>query len=457
MKKNRTVLAILLCTLVLVLSIVPAFAAESAAPALSARSALLVDLQTGRALLSHNADERVFPASLTKIMTCLLALEHSSLTDIVTVSQTALEGLDPDGTSADLKVGEELSMNDLLHSITVDSANDSCNVIAEHISGSVSAFVELMNARARDLGCTGTNFANAHGLHDENHYTTVRDLSLITTAALEHETFRLMTDKVSYTIPATNLSPERKLNTSNYLISSHTRGDYYYQYASGIKTGFTTPAGRCVISRANNGLLDLLVIVCGAATIVQPSGTLSIESFSDARALFEYGFRTFHTVTLISPLEPLGKVPVSLSAQTAAAVYAPAEAITALLPDDYDPALIERVITIDSPDGIQAPVAKDQKLGAVQVRYDGEVIGQTDLLAIAAIERSFMKQLGSQISSFFRSSAWNVILAVIGLLLLALLITVVILYLRARRNRKRRNDRRRREQMLSRMQGGDKE
>lgn len=457
MKKIRTYFAILLCILVVVSASLPALAAQSEAPALSARAALLVDLQSGRALVSHNADEKVYPASLTKIMTCLLALENSSLDDIVTVSETALADIDPDGTSADLKAGEQISMNDLLHLITVYSANEACNVIAEHVSGSVPAFLTLMNQRARELGCTNTNFTNTHGLHDEAHYTTARDLSLITTAALEHEAFRLMTDKASYTVPATNMSAERRVNTSNYLISRQTREDYYYPNASGIKTGFTTPAGRCLISRANNGTLDLLVVICGAATMIDTNGNVMMESFTDARTLFDYGFSTFRTVTLVSPLEPLGEVPVSLSANVDSSVFAPAEKITTLLPRDYDPELVERIVKLDNPDGIEAPVAKDQKLGTVEVRYDGEVIGSTDLLAIAAIERSFMKQMGSKISAFFQSSAWNIILAVIGFLAFAFVITLVILFLRARRNRKRRRDQRRREQMLSKMHGGNEQ
>ena len=455
MKKFRTYFAFLLCILVIFTTSAPAFAAQSDAPALSARAAMLVDLQSGRALLSHNADEKVYPASLTKIMTCLLALENSNLDDIVTVSESALAGIDPDGTTADLKPGEEISMNDLLHCITVYSANEACNVIAEHVSGSVSAFLALMNQRAAELGCTGTHFTNTHGLHDEANYTTVRDLYLITEAALEHEAFRLMTAKTSYTVPATNLSAERKLNTSNYLISRQSREDYYYPLATGIKTGFTTPAGRCLISRASNGTLDLLVIVCGAATMIDTNGNLMIESFTDAKSLFEYGFNTFRAVTLVTPLEPLGSIPVTLSANVASSVFAPAEKITTLLPRDYDPELVERIIKLDNPDGMEAPVAKDQKVGTVEVRYNGEIIGSTDLLAIAAIERSFMKQLGSSISAFFQSSAWNIILAVIAFLALAFVITLIILYLRARRNRKRRRDLRRREQMLSKMHGGN--
>ena len=455
MKKIRTYLALLLCTLVLYTAAAPALAAQSTAPALSARAAMLVDLDSGRALLSHKADEKVYPASLTKIMTCLLALEYSNPDDMVTVSETALKGIDPAGTSIGLKAGEEISMNDLLHSITVYSANEACNVIAEHVSGSVSAFIALMNTRAQELGCTGTHFTNTHGLHEDDHYTTVRDLYLITAAALEHESFRLMTDKTSYTIPATNLSAERRLNTSNYLISRQSREDYYYPNATGIKTGFTTPAGRCLISRANNGTLDLLVIICGAATYTDANGNVMIESFTDAKNLFDYGFNTFRAVTLVTPLEPLGSIPVSLSDTVASSVYAPAEKISTLLPRDYDPELVERIITLDNPDGIEAPVAKDQKLGTVEVRYDGEVIGKTDLLAIAAIDRSFLKQLGSSLSSFFHSSTWNIILAAIGFLALAFVITLVILYLRARRARKRRRDQKRREQMLSKMHGGN--
>ena len=156
----------------------------------AAKAALLIDLNTGRAVYEQDADERVYPASLTKIMTCLLALENGNLSDVVTVSASALDDLDADSSVAGLQVGEQMTLENLLYCMMVVSGNDACNVIAEHIAGSVADFVRMMNQRAYELGCLNTHFSNPHGLHDESHYTTARDLSIITQAALKSENFR---------------------------------------------------------------------------------------------------------------------------------------------------------------------------------------------------------------------------------------------------------------------------
>ena len=144
----------------------------------AAKAALLIDLNTNRVVYEQDADERVYPASLTKIMTCLIALENGNLSDVVTVSESALADLDEDSSVAGLVVGEQMTLENLLYCMMVVSGNDACNVIAEHVAGSVTDFVRMMNQRAYELGCTNTHFNNPHGLHDESHYTTARDLAI---------------------------------------------------------------------------------------------------------------------------------------------------------------------------------------------------------------------------------------------------------------------------------------
>ena len=182
-----------------------------------ARAAALVELNSDTLVYGMNLDEKVYPASLTKIMTCMLALEHGNLDDIVTVSHEALQDLNAAGSSAGLLEGEQLSLRELLYCVMISSANEACNVVAEYIAGDIPSFVALMNAQAAALGMTGTHFANAHGLHDENHYTTVRDLVTLARWAWQSEQFQEFSTQTSHTVPATNKSEERVLHTTNYL------------------------------------------------------------------------------------------------------------------------------------------------------------------------------------------------------------------------------------------------
>ena len=438
---------ILLCILILFSLSFPVLADDAPSFSVDAKAALLLDLNSGRVLYSQNADERLYPASLTKIMTCMLALEISFLDETVTVSSEALEGLGEDSSSAGLLAGEELSMRELLYCVMISSANEACNVVAEAVSGSVSSFVDLMNQRAAELGCTGTHFVNPHGLHDENHYTTARDLSIITQAALKNEVFVTICTAAEHTVPATNLSGPRELYTTNYLISNHTTGIYYYPKAKGIKTGFTTPAGRCLVTMASGNGLNLLSIVMGAATVQQADGSWLMKSFPEAKALLEYGFSHYREYTLVSPLNPLGKLPVRLSSNSESVVYAPASTVSAILPTDYDELLLRTVINLESPDGIDAPVRKDQVLGTVEVYYDHELIGRSDLLAISEVERSAAEQVIHQTNTFFHSSLWKWILFILIFLLIIIAVIYLLRIYRVREARRRRADKYKRDQV----------
>ena len=224
----------------------PALAADSAgskqAPELNSEAAYLIDLETRTVLFSQQAETRREPASLTKVMTTLLALEHGDLDQVVTVSQSALDDFlsnstATDSTNAELEVGEQLTMRDLLYCTMVSSSSDACCVVAEAVAGSVPDFVELMNQRATELGCTDTHFDNPHGLHSATHYSTAADLAKITIAALQHDDFIDICNTASIEIPATNLHAMRYLKTTNYLLSNNTVGGYVYSRACGVKTG----------------------------------------------------------------------------------------------------------------------------------------------------------------------------------------------------------------------------
>ena len=462
MKKIRALLALFLC-LSLFLSIpvlalddpaaeVPTgdSAADAAAEApsvlpnfkVNAKAALLIDLNTGRTIYEQNADEQVYPASLTKIMTCLLALENGNLSDVVTITENAYADVSASGSTSGLQIGEQLRLEDLLYCMMVESGNEAANAVAEHVGGTIEDFVQMMNERAYELGCTHTHFMNPHGLHTESHYTTARDLSLIVEAALKSENFRTITNTAEYTLPATNLSEERVLKTTNMLIFQNSGNRYYYPKAIGIKTGYTTPAGRCVISAAKSGQMYLLGIVCGADTTVLDTGDIQMESFPECIRLFNYGFDNFSYVSVLSPLYPVAQVTVTNSAGAEAVAAAPRDDIQILLPNNYDEAKLDVSIALTS-ESVEAPVKEGDILGHAAVSYDGELLQETDLLAIADVSRSEFSAMKTDTAAYMQRNWWKWIVLIIVIVVLIFAALYIWVAIRRRIRRRQRLEQRR--------------
>ena len=410
----------------------------------AAQAARLIGRNTGRAVYEQDADERVYPASLTKIMTCLLALENGNLSDVVTVSASALDDLDADSSVAGLQVGEQMTLENLLYCMMVVSGNDACNVIAEHIAGSITDFVRMMNQRAYELGCLNTHFSNPHGLHDENHYTTARDLSIITQAALKSENFRQIVDTYEYQLPDDNVRQNiPKLKTTNMLIYRSMSNSLYYSRAHGIKTGYTSQAGRCVISEATGDGLDLLGIVCGAATTILDSGDLLMENFTECARLFDYGFDNYSYLPIMSPLYPVDQVKINNSAGAEAVAVAPQDEIKVLLPNDYDPDKLVTDIQLNS-DSVDAPVREGDVLGSATVTYAGEILGQTKLLAITDVARSEISSAAAGTGAYIQKNWWKWVVIAIFVAVGVILALIVLYQLRKRRYRRKRMEQRRR-------------
>ena len=409
-----------------------------------AKAALLLDLNTGRTVYEQDADVRVYPASLTKIMTCLIALENGNLSDIITVDESALTGLDQDSSVVGLQVGEKMTLENLLYCMMVSSGNDAANVVAEYIAGSVADFVRMMNERAYALGCKDTHFNNPHGLHDESHYTTARDLAIITQAALKSENFRQIVATAEYTIPESTLGPEHVLKTTNMLIYNSTGNSLYYSRATGVKTGYTSAAGRCLIATAEDGDVRFLSVLCGAKTSIQESGDLLMESFPETIKLLDYGFDNFSYVTALSPLYPIAQVSVLNSAGSEAVAVAPAKDVKLLLPANYNPDSLRTEISLDAQE-VEAPVSEGQKLGVAKVYYANELIDETDLLAIADVSRSELSSVASNSSAYIQKNWWKWIVFVILGVIAAFVIFLVYLQIRRRRLRRLRMEKRRRD------------
>jgi len=401
----------------------------------SSPRALLIEPASGEVLYEKNADEPANPASLTKVMTALLVLEYGKLDEIATVSASALDGLHPDSSTANLRAGEEMSLENLLYCMLVASGNDACNVVAEHISGSVPAFVDMMNEKAAELGCTGTHFANTHGLTQDDHYTTARDLYKITLEALKYPKFLEICNTASITIPATNKSEERFYYTTNHLISPLKQPDYIYHYAKGIKTGHTSAAGNCLISSAEKNDLFLVSVLMGAGKD-EESG--KVMSFVDAKNLYEWAFASFSYQTVISSKEPITEVKVRLAKDTDYVVLNTSTSVEALLPNDFDPAEVERKIVVYDEDQITAPITKGQKLGELSLSYKGRSFGTLSLVALNSIARDQTLYYIDQFYNFI-AQPW-VRYAIIGFVaLLFIYLIFVIIYNRRRAKNRRRN------------------
>ena len=255
---------------------------------LYAKSAILIEASTGEVIFEKNADAAMFPASTTKIMTTLLGLTMGDMNATVTMDDFSAN-VPSDSSTIPLSVGETINFQDLLYATMVRSGNEGANLIAETISGNINDFADLMNQTAVSLGCTNTHFANANGLHDDNHYTTARDMAKIAQAAMQNETFRDIAKTYTYSLPRSNLQRSRVLvgNSDNWLNASEDN-QYYYQYATGIKTGFHARAGYCYVGSAEKDGVSLISVVFY---------TTKTGRWTDSKKLMEYGFSQFESVT----------------------------------------------------------------------------------------------------------------------------------------------------------------
>ena len=426
MKKYAFFPTFFLCLSLLLSLAAPALAAGEGEETftLNAAAAILMEADTGEILYELNPDELRYPASLTKIMTGLLTVEATergelSLDDQVTLDGDLYDGIGYDGSTQNLKIGEVVTVRDLMYMLMISSANEAANALAVAVSGSIPAFVELMNTRASELGMTATHFVNPHGYPSDDHYSTARDLAYLCREALNHSDFReVITTGGGYTVPATNLHKERKLLNTNALMPNSSVSGYRYQYAIGIKTGSTSKAGYCLASAAEKNHRTVIAILLGGVNWIKDNVEVPHNYFTESRRLLEYGFNHFSKKTVLDTIEPLGTVPVTLCAQQDYVTVQPAESITATLPNSLDPALFQRDIVLPQ-EALQAPIEKGQVLGTVTISYNGVDYGTVDLVATTALERSQHLYVLDRIKWVF-SHTW----VKVSLLVLVLLIVL---------------------------------
>ena len=341
-------------------------------PSINAASAILIDNRTNKVLYSKNEDTKMFPASTTKIITAIITLENCSLDEQATASFDAVNI--PEGyATADIKIGETFTVEQLLEMLLVHSANDAANVLAEHVGGSLESFVSIMNTKASELGLTNTHFTNPYGLQDDNHYTTARDLATIMKYCLQNENFRRICGLASCAIPATNMSEPRTYSSTNQLVIAGNNN--YYPYVTTGKTGFTSDAKHCLVSSAYNNDLELICVVLG-----------SEDNFGDTRAIYNYAYSTYSIKDIVKENDTVTTISVkNASYNTKNLDLVVSEDIPALVSNSVDINSIEPQISLK--ENIEAPIEKGSVLGRVTYSVEG-VNYTTDLIAFSNVEKT---------------------------------------------------------------------
>lgn len=337
----------------------------------NSESVILMDSKTGKILYSKNANTKQYPASTTKLMTAILTLENCNLNDVVTISHNAIYSIPVGYTHANLVEGEKLTVEQLLNVLLIPSANDAAVALAEHISGSVEEFATLMNNKAKELGCLDTHFVNPNGVHDDNHYSTAYDLAIIGRYAMRFSDILRIVKVSQYTLPTTNKydKEDRIFNTTNNLINPND--EYYYQYTTGLKTGYTDKSGSCIVATATKNNVQLLAVVLGSET--------AEEREKDCINLFDYGFENYSYQNLIESNELIDTVTVNgATSETENLSIYTKDNINVLLKNSINVENLEKNVEIN--DNLIAPISKDAVVGTVSYTIDGETYS-TELIA----------------------------------------------------------------------------
>ena len=379
----KKVICFFICVCFMMHSVV-VFAEGNTDLGLNAKSAILMEESTGNILYENNPDERLPIASVTKVMTMLLIMEavdsgKINLDDMVTVSENAMSY---GGSTMFLETGEQLTVNDMLKGIAVASANDGCVAMAEHLAGSESAFVDMMNEKAKELGMENTHFMNTNGLDEDDHYSSARDVAIMSRELMKHETIFNYTSIWMDTLRGGKF----QLANTNKLIR-------FYDGANGLKTGSTSKALCCLSAAAKRNDMQLIAVVLGAPT--------SAERFASAKSLLDYGFANYAVNTQITAGDEVQKIAVEKGVDKEVGVVAGDSCSTLVKKGQEDN--ITKEIKID--DTITAPIEAGQKIGTMTISRDGEVIADIDLNASSAVEKKGIGLIIKDFSQLFSSEA----------------------------------------------------
>lgn len=359
------------------------FGVDTSSLDISSPACIMVEETTETIIYEKNSNDKMYPASTTKILTALLTLEKGNLDDVVTISHSAIEDLKGGYITPYISEGEELTVEQLLNVLLVPSGNVAGNALAEYVSGSTQNFANLMNTRAKELGCTNSNFTNSYGKHDDNHYTSAHDLYLITRAAMKYDIFRQIVSQTSYTLPATNKHSknDRILTSTNDLIKPSS--SVYYEGAIGIKTGFTTPAKDCLVAAATKNNMTFYVVILGAD---KNKSNVSYR-YIDCKKLFDFAFKNYAFRTIISKDFVVKTIEIQGATSSTKKLDLIADSkISALITNADTYTSFIPTITINE---LSAPINKGEIVGSITYEIDGKTY-TANLLAGSDVKKSYM-------------------------------------------------------------------
>lgn len=413
-------------------------------PDIVSNAAIVIDATTGQVLYEKNSHDKKYPASITKIMTTIVALDNNvDFNDTITMSDNAVWGIERNSSNIGLDVGEKITVADCIYATMIKSANECAIAIAEYVAGDLDSFSKLMNDKAAEIGCENTHFITPNGLHDDNHYTCAYDMALITKYALQNDTFRQIAGTLSYTIPATNLSEEAtELWNGNKMINSTS--PYYYEYCEGGKTGYTTNANNTLVTFSKKDGLELICV------ILDCDG--SKYAYTDSKALYNYCYNNYtyfyplsdfsfesddedvtHTNTILNNYySSLNHEMIDLTID---------KDFSLLINKSMDTTQIQREIKLYDQ-------ANDNILGEINFIYDGQQIGTTPITSTTPLFSSQMTQEEEKPTSPIWKKIGKVLIVIL-IVIVALLVVLTIYMIfaacvrKVKRNRRKRYRRRR--------------
>ena len=416
----------------------------------NAQSVILYETNSQTLMYAWNADERLAPASFVKLMNGLVVVENADLTDTVTVDRGTLNTVPGDARLSDLKPGETFTVEDLLCFMLVDSGNDAAAVLAEHVGGSQPAFVDMMNVRAMELGCTDTNFVNVHGLYHADQYMSARDTARILTEAMKNPDFRNVFTRVYHTVPATEQSAERYLASDNYLLSEDDLAIYYDKRVLGSRTGLDPAGNRCIASVSADNGMEFVSVVMGCASEYGEDGysTKVYGGYPETRELLNAGFDGYKTAQILYSGQVLRLAEVyDGDCQLAIGTR---EEVCSVLPEDVDISDLEFTYS-DIPGAFTAPVSQGSHVSTLRIMLRGNCLAQREVYAMnhvsAVSEQNMVVQQGISEEAKSGVDLWLILLVILAAVFVILLVwrlrKRVRKGLQNKRSRRHRADRRR--------------
>ena len=378
--RNVLTSTLFLCIIFTNLSI---FAAEELK--VEAEAAIIAEPITGKIIYETESEEQNYPASVTKILTAILVLENCKLDDVATCSQTALSNIPSAYVVAPLMVGEEMRVEDLLYALMLKSANDAAYVLAEHVGKTTEGFSEMMNNKAKEIGCKGTHFVNPNGVHSDNHYTTAYDMYLIAKYAMQNEEFRKIVSTEEYTLPATNkyTATDRVMKNTNYFLNKNSK--FYNENVKGIKTGTTTQAGNCLVTDFEKDGIEFIAVILGAKT--------SDSKFSETEKMLDFAYENYEFTKMHDKDDVIRTVEIKKATKDTKDLI--------VLIDDTIEVLKKKEVSNDDitpdikiNDNLEAPISKGQEIGTItykveDIEYSAKLIAGRDV-----VKKTYYKEIG---------------------------------------------------------------